>query len=257
MKNQNEKALEATGTSQGTNRRKFLQMSGLALAGTSLLMMGCSDDDDMGTVPVDPNPPGEVPDLGSGNLGILNYAYALEQLEAEFYTQVVAGGYYASANPKEKQILKDTHAHEVIHRDFFKTAITAVAPDGILPDLEFDFSSVDFDSRDAVLGTAVVLEDTGVKAYNGAGQLIDASDSAGATYLLLAGKIVSVEARHASAFRDLVAPGTTNFASDDILVSLGTGKAFDKAVLPADVLAEVIGTGFVKTEFTAKNLPSS
>ena len=29
-------------------------------------------------------------DLGSGDVGILNYAYALEQLEAAFYIQVIA-----------------------------------------------------------------------------------------------------------------------------------------------------------------------
>lgn len=258
MKNKEEQqnTLEIDGVVTGTNRRKFLQMSGLALAGTSLLLVGCSDDDDI-IEPIPPEP-GELFDLGSGNLGILNYAYALEQLEAAFYTEVVNGSYYASANAEEKQILQDTYEHEVIHRDFFKTAISAVAPDGILPDLEFDFTSVNFGSRDAVLGTAVVLEDTGVKAYNGAGQLIDITATGGATYLLLAGKIVSVEARHASAFRNLVMPGTTNFASADVLMDIGgTGKAFDKAVLPPDILAAVIATGFITTKFTAKNLPTS
>lgn len=260
MKNKKEqpkKRLETDGNVHGTNRRKFLQMSGLALAGTSLLLMGCSEEDDIGNYPEPPNP-NEPFDLGSGNVGILNYAYALEQLEAAFYTEVINGSYYASASAEEKQILQDTYEHEVIHRDFFKTAISAVAPDGILPELEFDFSSVDFGSRDAVLGTAVVLEDTGVKAYNGAGQLIDITAMGGATYLLLAGKIVSVEARHSSAFRNLVMPGTTNFASDDVLVNLsGTGLAYDKAVLPPDILAAVIATGFITTKFTAKNLPTA
>lgn len=43
------------------------------------LMMACSNDDEDFMKPE----PG-VFDLGSGNLGILNYAYALEQLEAAF-----------------------------------------------------------------------------------------------------------------------------------------------------------------------------
>lgn len=254
MKNKKVKVgtFETNDAPRGTNRRKFLQMSGLALAGTSLLLVGCSDDDDMGT----PNP--EVFDLGSGNLGILNYAYALEQLEAAFYTNVVAGSYWQSADSNEKQILEDVYEHEVIHRDFFKVAINAaVSAELVLPELEFDFSSVDFGSRTSVLQTSALLEDTGVAAYNGAGNLIDASDSAGLTYLLLAGKIVSVEARHASAIRNLLQPGTTNFASDDVLVNIGgSGIAYDRALPPADILAAVDGTGFIKTKFTAKNLPT-
>jgi len=244
---------DVTPTTNG--RRRFLKIGGAALVGSGLfLMTGCSDDDD-GIVTPDP----DVFDLGSGNLGILNYAYALEQLEAAFYTKVIEGGYFASAPTVEKTLFRDIYNHEVIHRDFFKTAINAaVDPSQVLPDLEFDFSSVNFDSRESVLRLSQVLEDTGVRAYNGAGQLIDVSDSAGQTYLLLAGKIVSVEARHASAIRDLINPGSMDFAGDDILIGIGgTAKAFDKAQAPGDVLAEVIATGFVITPFTAANLPTS
>lgn len=247
----------------GNSRRRFLKVSGLAVAGTGLLI-SCSDDDDFSDnipgvdPPVEPEDPDAPFDLGSGNLGILNYAYALEQLEAAFYTKVREGGYYASTSGDERQILDDVYFHEVIHREFFKTAISsAVSEDKVLPELSFDFSSVDFDSRDVVLGTSVALEDTGVMAYNGAGQLIDASDETGAIYLGLAGKIVSVEARHASAFRNLVNPGSMDFAGDDVLVGIGgSDKAFDKATLPADILAAVGGLGFITTEFTANNLPT-
>lgn len=233
-------------------RRKFLKIGGTVMLGSGLLMMtACSNDDDM----VEPS---DTFDLGSGNLGILNYAYALEQLEAAFYTKVIEGSYYSSASETEKTLFKDIYNHEVIHKEFFKTAINAaVNPDQVLPDLEFDFSSVDFGSREAVLGLSKVLEDTGVRAYNGAGKLIDATDSAGQTYLLLAGKIVSIEARHASAIRDLINPGSTDFAGDDILIGIGTDKAFDRAASPEEVLAEVVATGFLKTPFTANNLPTS
>lgn len=233
-------------------RRQFLKLSGMAVIGSGL-MMACSNDDD-GYMEPEPG----IFDLGAGNLGILNYAYALEQLEAAFYTKVLDGSYWAGATAMEKKILEDVYNHEVIHREFFKTAITAVAPKDIVPMLEFDFSSVDFSSRDSVLGTSKILEDTGVKAYNGAGKLIDVSDAAGMAYLTLAGKIVSVEARHASAIRDLINPGSQDFAGDDILIGIsGTDKAFDKAAEPADVLAEVGATGFVVTPFTANNLPTA
>ncbi|TXE08660.1 ferritin-like domain-containing protein [Gelidibacter salicanalis] len=242
---------EQDGQRDFNKRRQFLKLSGVVVIGSGL-MMACSNDDD-GT-DLDP----EVFDLGSGNLGILNYAYALEQLEAAFYTKVLDGAYWAGAPANEKRILEDVYNHEVIHREFFKTAITAVAPNDIVPQLEFNFSSVDFSSRASVLGTSKVLEDTGVKAYNGAGKLINVGDAAGMAYLTLAGKIVSVEARHASVIRDLLNPKSQDFAGDDILIGLsGTGKAFDKAAEPSEVLAEVGATGFVVTPFTAKNLPTS
>lgn len=216
-------------------------MGGLAVVGSSLLLYGCSNDDDN-------MEPQEVFDLGSGDVGILNYAYALEQLEAAFYTQVLAGSYWASANAEEKLILEDLYKHEVIHREFFKAAISAAAPaNQVLPTLEFDFSSVNFGNRASVLGTARVLEDTGVAAYNGAGSLLE-----NPTYLVLAGKIVSVEARHAAAIRSLLLPDPKAFAGDDIIDSNG----LDLAKSPSTILQEVGATGFVKTAFTANNLPS-
>ncbi len=150
--------------------------------------------------------------FGAGDVGILNYAFALEQLEAAFYTLVLAGGYYNQANDEEKQILSDLQKHEVIHREFLKAALTSVAPDAVIPTLEFDFSTIDFDDRASVLGTAKVFEDLGVSAYNGAGQFIE-----NPVYLVLAGKIVSVEARHASAIRDLLNPKSADFSGDDIV----------------------------------------
>lgn len=193
----------------------------------------------------EPEPGEEVFDLGSGDVGILNYAYALEQLEAAFYTQVRAGAYYSGAPDNEKQIFDDLYNHEVIHRDFFKAAITAAAgEENTLPDLEFDVSAIDFDSRDSVLQYAQVLEDTGVGAYNGAGDRI-----ADATYLTLAGKIVSVEARHASAIRSLIDPESGYFAGDDVIDENGLDLAYD----PSEVF-EAAG-GFIVTDFTANNLP--
>ena len=231
------------------SRRNFLKIGGLAVAGTSLFLYGCNNDDDS-------NPdPDMVFDLGSGDLGILNYAYALEQLEAAFYTEVLDGSYWMGlAAGEEKTLLEDVRNHEIIHRDFFKTAISSVAEASkVLPELEFDFSGIDFSNRTDVLNTAKTLEDTGVAAYNGAGKLLQSTD-----YLLLAGKIVSVEARHASAIADLINPGSTDFARDSILVDLeGSGVAYDKALTPTQILTAVSGLNIVKTPFTFGNLPTS
>ena len=63
------------------DRRFFLRTGSLAAATGALVLTGCQDH------PAE-IPPGTV-DLGTGDIGILNYAYALEQLEAAFYTMVL------------------------------------------------------------------------------------------------------------------------------------------------------------------------
>lgn len=235
------------------NRRSFLRISGITLAGAGLVMAGCSSDDDKGTNPSSNQNPGirnGVFDLGGGDLGILTYAYALEQLEADFYTRVVnESGFTSRFNSEEQAVLVDLYNHEVIHREFFKTAISGVisSQDQLLPNLEFQYASGLFTNRTSVLETARKLEDTGVAAYNGAGQYITTPD-----YLVLAGKIVSVEARHASAIRSLLNPGSADFAGDDVVAaSSGLGQALD----PSDIIKAVGGLNIIKTTFTAQYLP--
>lgn len=172
------------------SRRKFLRYSGFV--GASAVVMGglsaCRDDD--GAT--------DGINLGSGDIGILNYAFALEQLEAAFYTQVMASP-YSGMTALETEYLKDIRDHEIAHREFFRAALASSA----IQDLQVNFSSVNFSSRDSVLATAKTFEDLGVAAYNGAGKLISSAD-----YLTLAGKIVSVEARHAALIRDLISNGS-------------------------------------------------
>lgn len=177
-------------------------------------------------------------DLGEGDIGVLNYAYALEQLEAAFYTQVLETP-YSGMTEEETSWLTDIRDHEVEHRDFLKEALA----DGAIPDLEVDFSAVDFTSRESVLTTAMTFEDLGVAAYNGAGKLIENGD-----YLLAAGRIVSVEARHAAAIRDLLNPDSVAFAGDDVVDENGLDVAKD----PADVL--MAADPFITTEVTAQSL---
>lgn len=232
------------------SRRSFLKISGLALAGTGLLLAGCNNDDD--SPGMDEQLPGVrngVFDLGGGDLGILTYAYALEQLEADFYTRVVNGNTFGSVfNNEEQAVLVDLYNHEVIHREFFKTALTGALnnPERLLPNLNFDYGGLNFGSRQTVLETARTLEDTGVAAYNGAGRYISTPD-----YLVLAGKIVSVEARHASAIRSLLNPGTTSFAGNDVIDANG----LDLAKIPSQILAAVGDLNVIQTPFTAQFLP--
>lgn len=219
------------------DRRTFLKIGG---AGLAALALGTTANAATSFTNPASRQTTQTIDLGSGDVGVLNYAYLLEQLEAQFYAQVVANSYFAGASAEERQILTDLRDHESIHRQFFRATLTAVAPSAIIPDITFNFSRVDFGSRDSVLSTSQVFEDTGVSAYNGAGQILVNPD-----YLTLAGKIVSVEARHAAAIRDLRIPRNGYFADS------GTDFALD----PLAVLT--LASPFLPTNLrvTANNLP--
>lgn len=216
-------------------RRLFLRYAGATAVVGSALLESCKNTDENPTTVM------ATVDLGTGDVGILNYAYALEQLEAAFYTQVIATP-YTGMTDAEKTILTDIMNHEVIHREFFKAALGTMAISSLTP----NFKTINFADRTSVLGTAKAFEDLGVSAYNGAGNLIKSAD-----YLLLAGKIVSVEARHAAAIRDLLNPKTAAFAGDDVIDANGLdGAAKPTAVLP-------IAQTYVSTPLTGANLPTA
>ena len=211
-------------------RRKFLRNAGLTTAaGVAILAVGCKKDEPT-------TPAAGTVDLGSGDVGILNYAYALEQLEAAFYVQAVSTP-YTGMSAAELAVLTDIRDHEVIHREFFKAALGSNAIQGLTP----NFSSIDFTSRLGILNAAKAFEDTGVSAYNGAAQYI--SDI---NYLGLAGKIVSVEARHAALIRDLISNGT--FA-DEL-----DANAKDIEKTPTAVVD--IANTFLTTKISKRGLPA-
>jgi hypothetical protein len=91
MLTENEKTQSTTSS---VGRRSFLQWSGGAIVAGGLLASACKDDKDDPITPI----AGAV-DLGSGDTGVLNYAYALEQLEAAFYVAVVSDASFATTFP--------------------------------------------------------------------------------------------------------------------------------------------------------------
>ena len=191
-------------------RRSFLRYAGAGIAGAGLIAVASSCHKDNYVVPAVTI--AGTTDVGSGDIGILNYAYALEQLEAAFYTQVIATPYSSMASI-ELTYLTDIRDHEVAHRQFFKTALGTSAIKGLTP----DFSAIDFTSRSAVLGAAKTFEDLGVTAYDGVAYKIQ-----NVAYLAIAGAIVSVEARHASLIANLLGVsfvGTDQIDSNGINVS--------------------------------------
>jgi rubrerythrin len=218
-------------------RRSFLRYAGAGAAAVGVLAASACNkfDDYKGNSPAIPNPNGGV-DIGAkGDLAILNYAYALEQLEAAFYIQLAATP-YTGITSEENALLTDIRDHEVAHREFFKAALGTNAIKGLTP----NFSAINFSSRTEVLAAAKAFEDTGVTAYNGAGYLIQNTD-----YLLLAGKIVSVEARHAAYIRNLISPNS--FADNTVLDANG----MDKQQTIAQVLA--IANTYLTTKVSASN----
>lgn len=209
---------------QPIGRLGFLKYAGAAVAATGLVMAGCKKKDNNTTTTPTPSTTSDEEKLGAGNpihlsagdVGVLQYAYCLEQLEAAFYTSVVASPSFTSIfSTAEQAILNDIKLHEVCHREFFKEALGSNATAVTLQANQVNFNStINFTDRTSVLNTAKAFEDLGVSAYNGAGRLIVTAD-----YLVLAGKIVSVEARHAAAIRDLITPHSANFAGDDVVNS--------------------------------------
>lgn len=220
-------------SAESDGRRTFLKLSGGAMAALAIAGTNALAENKLFSIPVAPQD-GTV-DLGSGDTGILNYAYALEQLEAAYYTQVMSAP-YAGMTAEERQILTDLHDHEIVHREFFKVALGANAIPALVP----DFGKVNFNSRASVLKTAQIFEDLGVSAYNGAGQLLTDPQN-----LLLAGKIVSVEARHAAAIRDLLKPRSDSFAPKPLDVERSPGTVLKLAGL------------FIRTKISGDNLPKA
>lgn len=241
------------------SRRNFLRLMGIGGAVVLLptVFTGCDDDDDNGIT--GPGTSGAVTlDLRT-DTGILNYAYALEQLEAGFYVSAINSAGFNALSADDREVLVDLRNHEVIHRELFRQVLGSSA----IGSLALNQASVNTATSTAanLLATSEALEDTGVSAYNGAGKYLTS-----AANLLVAGKIVSVEARHAAAIRDMRdalgvrnagAAAGTRFADAEVVVGSGTYAGLDQKLEPARVLAKVAATGLVSTSISIGNAPAA
>ena len=231
---------------QPTTRRRFLGLLGVAGSVVFLpsVFTACGSDD-----VTDPNNPANFTLNLSNDTGILNYAYALEQLEAAFYTAALTSAGFAALSAPEQEVLADLQKHEVIHREFFKAVLGSSA----IPTIAFNTTTVGSLTANAtvLLSTSQLLEDTGVSAYNGAGKYLTV-----AANLLAAGKIVSVEARHAAAIRDIRDARGSNtgrlFAGDDVVNTSG----LDVKAEPGTVLASVVSLNVVTSPLSIGTGPT-
>lgn len=234
------------------SRRHFLRA--LGVGGTVVLLpsvfTACDSKKDITDPGMDD---GVTLDL-STDTGVLNYAFALEQLEAGYYMAVVGSTAFAGMTAEQKEVFVDLRNHEVIHREFLRQVLGSAR----IPDLELNTSAVaaTMANTASILRTAEAFEDLGVAAYNGAGKYLKS-----AVNLTLAGKIVSVEARHAAAIRDMRQAagiaGTARFAGDDVVVATGTFAGLDVKLEPNAVLARVAATNFVATPIDLQSVPTS
>jgi hypothetical protein len=239
-----------------STRRDFLRVLGVggAIVMLPAVFAACSDDDNNVTGTNGGTKQTVTLNL-STDVGILNYAYALEQLEAAFYTGVVASSLFSGFTAEQQEVFADLRNHEVIHREFLKAALAGNA----IATLNLTSSVVTstLTNVTTILQNAEMFEDLGVAAYNGAGKYLTNAD-----YLLAAGKIVSVEARHAAAIRDMrdalgVTGGDTagtRFSGDSV-VSATTG--LDVQLEPSVVASRVIATNIVADTLTIGTQPAT
>lgn len=154
-------------------------------------------------------------------LGVLQFAYLLENLEAEFYKAALGVSGSAAVNSafapvratltaQETATFDQIRKHEVAHVDFLRTQIMALGgTPATYTAASFDFTGGNGSgtgpfqaattTKAFLLAAAQAFEDTGVRAYKGqAGNLI--SNNA---VLEAALRIHSVEARHAARIRKM------------------------------------------------------
>lgn len=158
-------------------------------------------------------------DLGADDTALLNLSYAMEQLQAKFYAQVIASP-YAGVTETEQNYFKDILGHQTAHKQILKSILAGNA----IADLPLNFNQVNFDDRNSVLGAARYFEDLTVAGYNGIANMFKSAE-----YLLLIAKMVSVEARHAATIREVISPNS--FVEQSVVDINGTSLEWAKTPL--------------------------
>ncbi|MBS1844632.1 MAG: ferritin-like domain-containing protein [Actinobacteria bacterium] len=212
------------GLDEGDSRRSFLKKAGLggaAMMGSGALLAALTPAGAMAAKGKG-RPPAS---FGKGDIGILNYALTLEYLEAAFYNEATKNKVASGA--QESAFLKAVTADENAHVKFLKKALGSKATKA--PSVDFG----DATSKAKWLPTAMVLENTGVKAYGG--QALNISNPA---YISAALSIWAVEARHASVAGLLVKAAPSSISPEK--------GPFQTTATAAEILKAVEGTGFLK-----------
>jgi hypothetical protein len=150
---------------------------------------------------------------------IFNFALLLEYMQAAFYSEAVDHG---RLRGEVAEFARTVGEHEREHVRFLQGALGPHAR----PRPEFDFGDATQDQR-KFLAAAVLLENTGVAAYNG--QAANLTKKA----LAPAAEIVSVEGRHAAWISDIAGAEPAP-------------RAADPGATAREVVATLRRTGFLK-----------
>jgi len=172
------------------SRRGLLKGTALTVAGAAALGvsaqaggLGLRSASAQDSTPTDPP--------FADDIEVLNYALTLEHLEYAFYRDTVSQYTYGmdAFGNDIGAWLSAVGDHEKAHVDTLTQVITDLGGTPV-EEAKYDFGVTDAASA---LATAAALENTGVSAYDGAGQYLTNLD-----LITAAGSIVAVEARHAS-----------------------------------------------------------
>jgi rubrerythrin len=183
------------------DRKRFLKMAGSAGAASFgafvLAACGSSSSSSKSASTAAATPTSTTASSATGDIGILNYALTLEYLETEFYSRVVASGFFKG---KVGSLIKTFGTQEASHVAALKAAVTklggtpAADPMGKFP----------ITSATQVAELAYTVENLGASAYLGQAAKIQSPE-----VLASALAIHSVEARHAATLGTLVKKSVT------------------------------------------------
>ena len=196
---------------QSPGRRIFLRVSAASAASLALIAAGCSGTTTT-PIPVDPNQLA----LPAGDRGLLYYAYLLALAQTTLYQKVVDTP-PTDLTTAERAVFADLRDHQVVHQQTIRYLIDPTGITQLLPtDFAFSLAKFTLSTRAGVLAAAQQLTDLVAAAYPVLLPLFTASSIPQRTLLL---KMSSVQARHAAAVRDLLAP--SSFANSDVVDSTG------------------------------------
>ena len=220
-------AAEAMDSLGGDTRGQFLRRAGLAggavVGGGAVLgamapsALAFSNGD---------RPPAKP--FGKGDIGILNFALALEYLESTFYNEAAD---HQRKNPflktaEERTFLRTVKDDEAQHVAGLKKALGKNA----IAKPQFNFHG-DNAKHANFLKAAFTFENEGVAAYSG--QAFNIHNPA---YLAVALSIVTIEARHASVI---------GFLRNHSEFGIAPSGAFDKPKGATQVLNDVTGLNYI------------
>jgi hypothetical protein len=198
------------------NRKSFLRNTGI-IAGAGAILATLPGIARAASVP-------------KGDIDILNYALTLEYLESAFYAEATRKG---ALTGEYARFAKTVGAHEDAHVQALKKVLGAKA----VKKPSFDFQGTT-GAQGTFAQTAITLEDTGVKAYQG-----QAGNIKTPGILAAAISIHPVEARHAAWIRSIVGHGSGSPSP--------APDAFNPAADMSTVLAAVKSTGFISSMSSA------